>query len=138
MKWIVTANSNKCCFYSYDSEHLKELKALVHPESNFQELIIDKPVHYKVDDSRPGAYEPHTEPQKIESEKFVQEIAKELNHGRVHNQFDGLVIIMPAQMEGLLSKHLNKEVQSSVKEVLHKNIIDFPKNELHAYIREHV
>ncbi|WED43536.1 host attachment protein [Legionella cardiaca] len=140
MKWIVAANSNECCFYVYDSKHLDALKSLTHSKAKLQnrELVTDSPGSYKAGNYIHGAYESRTEPEKVESEKFVQEIAQELNDGRVRNQFDGLVIIMPAQMEGLLSKHLNKEVKEQVETVLHKNIMNFSKNKLQDYIKSHI
>ncbi|ASQ45490.1 host attachment protein [Legionella clemsonensis] len=140
MKWIVTANSNACCFYSYDSKKLDALKSLTHPKGKLQnrELVTDRPGRYKLGESTRGAYEPQTEPEKVESEKFAQEIARELNNGRVHHQFDGLIIIMPAQMEGLLSKHLNKEVKEQIHVILHKNIMDFSRSELQDYIKRHI
>lgn len=138
MKWIVTANTNDCHIYEYDVDVLKTIKHMSHPESKLQskEYLTDRPGHYKTQGGNRGAYDPHTEPEEVELEEFVREIATELNEARNRHCYDDLVFIMPAKVEGLLSKTLNKHVNEMVKLRIHKNTMNLSEKELLEFFKK--
>ena len=140
MKWIITANTNKCCIYDYQKNDLQLLKEINHPENKLKssELGTDKPGRYKTSTSNRGAYSPHTELDEIKVDDFARELAKELNEARNRNDYDELVIIMPAQMDGLLSKHLDKNVKELIKQTIQKNIMHSSEKELLDFLNENM
>src|SRR5687767_11279660 len=118
MKWIITANTNHCCIYEYQGNALSLIKEIDHPENKLKdsELSSDKPGRYNSNNSiGGGAYSPHTEIEDVQDNDFAREIARELREEKNKNTYKELIIIMPAQIEGLFSKHLNKNVKGVIK-----------------------
>lgn len=138
MKWIITANTNNSRIYNYQSNELKLIKEIDHPENKLKshELGSDKPGRYQSNDSSRGAFSPHTALDEINVDDFAREIAVELNEARNQNAYDELVVIMPAQMEGLFSKHLNKNVKALIKHTIQKNIMHLSEKELLDFLNE--
>jgi protein required for attachment to host cells len=83
------------------------------------------------------SYAPHTEIEDIQDNDFAREIATELNEARNKNIYKELVIIMPDQIEGLFSKHLNKNVNDLIKLTIQKNIMHLTEKELFGYLGEY-
>jgi protein required for attachment to host cells len=140
MKWIVTANTNNCHIYEYQENDLELLKEISRPENKLKESEIgsDKPGRYNSSNSTGGgAFAPHTEIEDVQDNDFAREIATELNEARNKNICNELVIIMPAQIEGLFSKHINKNVHDLIKLTIHKNMMHLSKKELLGYLDEY-
>lgn len=140
MKWIVTANTNNCRIYEHHNNALNLLKEINYPENKLKESEIgsDKPGRYNSSNSMGGGvYAPHTEIEDIQDNDFAREIAIELNEARNKNSYKELVIVMPAQIEGLFSKHLNKNVKDLIKLTIQKNIMHLSEKELLGYLDEH-
>lgn len=139
MEWIVTANTNNCRIYEYHDNALNLLKEISRPENKLKdsEISSDKPGRYNSSNSSGGGtYAPHTEIEDIQDNDFAREIALELNEARNQNSYKKLVIIMPAQIEGLFSKHLNKNVKDLIKLTIQKNIMHLSEKELIGYLDE--
>lgn len=140
MKWIVTANTNNCRIYEFHDNTLKLFKEINHPENKLKDSEIgsDKPGRYNSSNSiGGGTYAPHTEIEDIQDSDFSREIAIELNEARNKNIYKELIVIMPAQIEGLFSKHLNKNVKDLIKLTIQKNIMHLSEKELFNYLDEH-
>jgi len=140
MKWIVTANTNDCRIYEYYDNALSLIKEISHPENKLKEseVVSDKPGRYNSSNSMGGGvYAPHTEIEDVQDNDFAREVAMELNEARNKNTYKELVIIMPAQIEGLFSKHLNKNVKDLIKLTLQKNIMHLSEKELFDYLGEY-
>ena len=139
MKWIITANTNECCIYEYDKKVLQLFKELHHPENKLQniDLVTDKSGQY---DSRAshGTYSSRKEPKDIKIETFVKGIAEELNEKKKQYIKDQIVLIMPAKIEGLLTKNLEKEIKDLIAQTIHKNIMYMSFQELNHFINEKV
>lgn len=140
MKWIVTANTNSCRIYEHHDNALNLLKEINHPENKLKDSEIgsDKPGRYNSSHSMSrGVYAPHTEIGDIQDSDFAREIAVELNEARNKNAYKELIIIMPAQIEGLFLKHLNKNVKDLITLTLQKNIMHLSEKELSAYLDDY-
>lgn len=139
MKLVVNTNTNKCRIYHYDKHpaQLTFLKELNHPESKLRssEITSDRPGHYQGGESARGAYSPHMEPKEIEIDNFSREIAKELNQERNNKQYDELIVIAPAQMNGLLFEHINKHVKEMVINKIQKNLLHMADHELLEFLQ---
>lgn len=140
MKWIITANTNECRIYSYQRDALTLIKEINHPENKLKnsELGSDKPGRYQSNNANRGAYSPHTELGEINIDNFAREIATDLNDARNRNNYDELVIVMPAQIDGLVEKHLNKNVRELIKNTIQKNIMHLSEKELLEYLGENM
>jgi len=139
MKWIVTANTNDCCIYEYHDNDLKLIKQISRPENKLKdsELSSDKPGRYNSSNSTGGgAYAPHTEIEDVQDNNFAREVAIELNEARNKNKYRELVIIMPAQIEGLFLNHLNSKVKELIEHTIQKNIMHLSEKELLDYLSE--
>jgi protein required for attachment to host cells len=140
MKWIVIANTNNCRIYEYHKNDLNLIQEISHPENKLKEREVgsDKPGRYNSSNSTSrGAYVPHTEIEEIQDNDFAREMATTLNEARNKNTYEELVIIMPAQIEGLFSKHLNKNVKDLIKLTIQKNIMHLSEKELFSYLHEY-
>lgn len=138
MKWIVTANTNDCCIYEYHDNGLKLIKEISHPENKLKEseLSSDKPGRYNLSNSTGGggAYSPHTDIEDVQDNNFAREVARELNEARNKNNYKELVIVMPAQIEGLFLNHLNNNVKELITHTIQKNIMHLSEKELLDYL----
>lgn len=142
MKWIITANSNNCRIYDYHKKlnELKLIKEIDRPENKLKsgDLVSDKPGRYKTDSKIGSAYSPATDPEEVNIDNFARELATELDEARNKHDYDELVVIMPPQMDGLFSQHLNKHVKALIKQNIQKNIMHLSEHELLDYLNENL
>ncbi|KTD17060.1 host attachment protein [Legionella jordanis] len=142
MKWIVTANSNDCRIYNYEqkSHQLKLIKEMKAPENKQKtsEIVSDRQGRYQTMGPGHGAYSQPTDPEEIQIDNFARKVAHELEHGRTHQDYDGLVFIMGSDIEGLVEQHLNKNVKNMIKKNIHKNMMHLNERELSDYLKDHL
>lgn len=142
MKWIIIANSNDCRIYEYQKKlnRLTLIKEINHPENKLKskDLGTDRPGHYNSSTSARGSYSQPTELNEINFENFARELAAGLDKERINHDFDELVVIMPAHMEGLFLRHLNKNVKELITKSLQKNIMHFSEPELLDYLHQNL
>ncbi|HAT8564401.1 TPA: host attachment protein [Legionella pneumophila] len=142
MKWIMIANSNECRIYDYQKKlnQLTFIKEINHPENKLKskDLGTDSPGHYNTSTSARGAFSQPTELNEINFENFARELAECLDEERMNHDFDELVVIMPAHMEGLFLRHLNKNVKILITKTLQKNMMHCSEPELLEYLQEHL
>lgn len=142
MKWIVTANTNQCRIYNYHKtpEKLKLLKEIEHPENKLKtsELVSDQPGHYATAGTARGAFSQETDPDMVKRDEFARQLAHELEHEKNEQHYDELITIMPAEFEGMLFHHLNKQVKSRIKNNISKNLMHLSEHELLAYLHQHL
>lgn len=138
MKWIMVANSNDCRIYQYDRhmKHFSLVDEINHPENKLKtyDLISDGPGHYKSGANNRGSFAPETDYLDCAIDRFAREMAIRLNKGRNQKAYDDLTLLMPPAMEGLLNKHLNKNIFSSIHHVIQKNLMHLSEHELKKYI----
>jgi len=138
MKWIMVANSNDCRIYEYDHDvkDLTLVDEINHPENRLREhnLRPDRPGQYKSREANRGSYAPEIGALDIAIDDFAREMAERLDTGRNQHAYDDLTLLMPAAMEGLLLKHLNKNVAGSVHHIIQKNLMHLSEHELKKYL----
>lgn len=136
---VVITDSNTAKTYRYEKGKAKVtlLKEITHPASKLKssELGSDRPGHYKAGAGR-GAYSPHMQPKEVEIDTFAREIAKELNHERVLNEYDGLIVISPPHMMGLLEQHFDKHVKELILNAISKDLMHYTDRELVEFLKD--
>ncbi|MDP3561669.1 MAG: host attachment protein [Legionellaceae bacterium] len=138
MKWIMVANSNDCRIYEYDKniKKLTLINEISHPENKLKnrDLITDRPGHYSLNATTRGSYEPEMNTHDTAVNKFAKEMALYLNAGRNKHAYDQLILLMPPVMEGLLIKHLKKQIFSYIEQIVQKNLVNLSEHELKLYV----
>jgi len=139
---VINTNSNTCKIYHYKKSpaELTLLKELTHPESRLksENLTADKPGKYRSDTAGSGgAFTQRTDPKEIEIENFSREIAKEIDLGRVRNDFEKLILIAPPHMTGLLFQHLNKHAKDLIVNHIQKDLQHLKDHELLDFLKMH-
>ncbi len=138
MKWIMVANSNDCRIYEYDQhiEKLNLIDEIKHPENRLKnhDLDTDRPGHYQSPGFARGAYEPEKTTHDHAVENFAREMALKLNAGRNKHAYESLVLLMPPAIEGLLLKHLKKQILCMVQQIIQKNMVHLSEHELKQYL----
>ena len=138
MKWIMLANSNDCRIYGYDRhiEDLSLVEEIKHPENKFKnhDLDCDRPGHYKTSTGGRGAYVPEKTSHDAAVEHFVRQMASRLNAGRTHHEYESLVLLVPPMIEGMLLKHLKKQIGESICQIIQKNMMHLNEHELKQYL----
>lgn len=134
MLWTVIASTDHCKIYEFDrkNKELHLIKQLIHPESRKkdQDLVSDKPGHYKSHNFNRGAFIPDTSPKEVVLEEFARQIANELDLARSQNQYKNLVLISQPKMMGLIQKANNAHVKNLILETINKDNIHFTESEI--------
>lgn len=135
--WVVVANSTQArIFKAGTARNLKEVEALVHPESRLHEgdIIADKAGCSSdgVCDGR-SAWEQETSPKRREMINFAKELTHHLEDARNHDEFGKLYIAAsPAflgqirhEMSGPLTQYLAGEVDKDITHLQPKEIREY-------------
>ncbi|HLQ25053.1 MAG TPA: host attachment protein [Acidiferrobacterales bacterium] len=138
--WILAANGSQARLFANvgSTTELRLLKEFTHPESREKgsELVTDRTGLYESTRNKHGAFTPTIGPKQNAMEHFAIQLAKELEHGRVDNQYEQLVLIAPPHFLGLLTGHLNDHVRSLVHRKIKKNYTELAAGELAALIKQ--
>lgn len=142
MKWILIANTNDALIYEFKKkpEKPKLIKEIFHDENKLKtsQIVSDRQGHYNTSHASRGAYSPKTDPTQVNLDNFARELAQILNDARVKQKFDEIFLIIPAQMEGTLFHHLDKNTKAFITKTIQKNIMHLSEHELENYIEDHV
>ncbi|WP_131781061.1 host attachment protein [Legionella gresilensis] len=140
MKWIILANTNECRIYYYDKKsNIRVYKEISHPENKLknQDLDTDKPGRYAISGSATrGTFTERNSSIDYNIDRFAHEIAQELEQADNHNQYEAVTLIMPAQLYGLVHHYLSNKIQNKIKQVIQKNIMNLPEQELADYLKK--
>lgn len=141
MQLVINANAASCRIYHYTKQPLKLtlLKEILHPENRLKDSDIysDRNGHYQGGESSRGAYSPHMDAKAVLLDNFAREITHELNHERLKNGLDGIVIIAPPHMDGLLYQHLDKNTKGMVRHNIKKDLLHLQDKALLDFLQEH-
>lgn len=141
MYWIVVANTN--CYRIYTYDHKNYLLAHLAEESDpdakkrTSELVSDEQGHYQTSQPARGAYSPHTDPKENEILHFLKKLADVLEEGRTNNEFEKIIFIATPQVNGLLTKQLNKHLSNLFLNHIKKDVTQLNQNELNKFIKDH-
>ncbi|MEX1200344.1 MAG: host attachment protein [Methylophaga sp.] len=136
-KWIVVAESSRARIFAVDSKNqpLIEIDDLVNPASRVQnhDLVADRPGRHSRGSSQ-HALEPHSDPQKLQAQRFAQSLSDRLEAGRVGGDFNDLVIVAPSGFMGLLRQQIGHTTQKHISHTLTKNLIQKSEAQIRDYI----
>lgn len=126
--WIVVTDASRGRILSFDAgskQKWKLLKELDHPASRAKgtDLLTDAPGRQQQSFGRGArpAMEPHTDPKDVEKERFVRELAKELDRAHAHREYDRLVLVAAPQCLGMLRGAVSSVVEKSIVSTLDKD-----------------
>lgn len=136
--WIIVFDSTICRIYQYNKNQLVLIKELQHPENKLRDIDItsDKPGRYQSRGYAHGAYSQESDPKEIKIENFSREIAHVLDHGRNTQAYENIILVASPHMNGLLIKHLNKQVKNLIIHNIEKNLIPLTENDLLVHLKE--
>lgn len=136
--WIMVANASQAKLFANHGpkKGLQFIKELIHPESREKtsNLVSDRsgansgPGH--------GAFIQATDPKHHEAERFAQEVARELDDGRVNNAYDRLILVASAPFMGLVNNCLPGQVRSKVSESIDKDYTRLPVKDLAVHLEQ--
>lgn len=136
--WILVSNasSGKILKNTGPNKGLEIVKAFEHPQSREKnaDLVSDRPGHNPGAGNGHGSFVPATSPKEHEAEVFALELARELDSGRVANQFVRLVLVAPPAFLGQLNRRLNDAVKGLVSASLEKDYTRASDKELAQYL----
>ncbi len=132
--WIMVANASHAKLFRNDGpkKGLQLIKELLHPESREKasELVSDRIGNF----AGSGSYAQATEPKEVEAERFAAEIAHELEHGRVNNDYEKLILVTSSHFMGLLNNRLTQQVRNKISESINKDYTSLPVKELTGHL----
>ena len=141
MQLVINANAALCRIYHYTKSPFKLtlLKEIIHPENRLKDSDIysDRNGHYQAGEHSRGAYSPHMDAKAVLLDNFAREITHEINHERMKNGLDGIVIISPPHMDGLLYQHLDKHVKNMVVHNIKKDLLHMKDDALLSFLQLH-
>lgn len=142
MKWLITANTNKCRIYecNHALDELKLIKTIERPENKLKtsDVVSDRQGRYNTSGPSRGTFEQPTDPEDNLVDNFARELACDLEKERNQGHYDELLVVMPAQMDGLLNHHLNQNVKALIKHDIHKNIMRLSEPQLIDFLHHNL
>lgn len=142
--WLLVANASKATIYAIDKkqfvkgkEKLTLVKELTHPESRKKdiELTSDRSGHYQARGGEGhGSFIESTDPKQYEAEVFAKEVVRELEAGRVKNQYNELILVVPPQFYGLLHQNLHHPLQQIIVKIIEKDYTKDPEKTLEQHL----
>lgn len=136
--WIIVANSNCARIFQMEKGKgdLKELEALVHPESRLREhdLVSDKPGRgYESFGMERHAIEPKTSAKRQEFIDFAKHLTRHLESARKKGEFECLFVAATPVFLGVLRQALDKNTAQLIEREIDKDIIHLTPEEISKY-----
>ncbi len=135
--WIMVANASQAKLFANHGPNrgLELVKELNHPESREKtsNLVSDRLGAMGMGH---GAFKQATDPKYHEAERFAQEVARELDAGRVRNAYDRLILVASAPFMGLMNASLPGQVRSKVSESIDKDYTRLPVKKLADHLEQ--
>lgn len=136
--WIMVANASHAKLFTNNGPNrgLELVKEFEHPESREKaaELVSDRIGNY----AGSGSYAQPTSPKEHEADRFAQQIAHELEQGRVSNAYEKLIVVTSSHFMGLLNNRISQQVKNKISESINKDYTQMPVKELTGYLESHV
>lgn len=137
--WIVVANQQLARIYARARKFgdLVEVKRLENAagQKSARDLVSDRPGR-AFESAGPGrhAMEPPTDPKDQEADRFAREIAREVEAGRTHDQFGGIVLVAGPAFLGRLRHTLSDAARKMVEREVDKNFQHFDAAEIRSFL----
>jgi len=137
-KWYVVASSAEARIYQWDktSSQVVCLIKLEHSANRMKghELSSDRPGNNQSAGNGHGAYIEKHHPKEYEAENFAIEISHYLINKKNGNHFTNLVIAASPHFHGLLNKHFDKNLTSSISGNIKKDLTSVKEDELRSVL----
>ena len=137
--WILTANESLAKIFRLGPfPHIEEIHAIEHPESRLlnQELVSSKPGRvFDRGGINRHSYEPKSDPQTLEIEKFAKEISVFLGKALQNKEFQKLYVFAGPAFLGFLRQSLSAQVQACIISEVDKDIVHEDKNSIEKRIK---
>ncbi|MEW6677186.1 MAG: host attachment protein [Pseudomonadota bacterium] len=136
--WIMVANASQAKLFANKGPNkgLEFVKEFLHPQSRAKTstLVSDR----SGSNSGPGhgAFVQATDPKHHEAERFAQEVARELDEGRIKNAYDRLILVASAPFMGLVNTRLSGQVRSKVSESIDRDYTRLPVKDLAGHLQQ--
>lgn len=133
--WILVADHARARLFSpnQDAGALTELKDFVNPEGMHPAQAYSherSPRTFESVGAARHAIEPHTSAEEKVARRFAHELAEALEHGRVEQRFERLLLVAPPRFLGTLQEVLNKHVRACVSAHLDKDLTLLPREQI--------
>lgn len=136
--WLIVCNSIKADIFDISKNKLngspksRLLKEFEHPEGRMKgvDLVADGPGHYKARGRGRGKFTAQTTPHETELLQFAHQIAKFLEHERVNQHYQSLIVCAGPHFQGVLEKCLSSHVKQMVTKHIIKDYIPLEGNQL--------
>ncbi len=137
--WILAANSGNATLYSADAPigPLTEIETFDNPEARVKEMELSSDRKGRSFDSQGAgrhAVEVQVGPKEQEQIRFAKTIVDRLEHGRVSNAFDHLVVVAAPAFLGQLRAHFHAPLSAMVAHEIDKDYTSMRADELRAHL----
>lgn len=136
--WIMVANASQAKLFANHGPKrgLELVKEFLHPESREKTSNLVSDRSGANSGTGHGAYIQATDPKHHEAERFAQEVARELDAGRVKNAYDRLILVASAPFMGLVNSCLPGQVRNKISESIDKDYTRLPVKELAGHLEQ--
>jgi len=136
--WILVANASAAYLYANygPKKGLQKLKEFEHNASRGKalDLVSDRPGQYNGHGNGHGSFMPATDPKQNEAQHFALQLAKELDHGRIANSYQRLILVASAPFIGLINGNLGSHVRILVSDSFEKDYTKISKKQLTKHL----
>lgn len=138
--WVLVASDANAKLYRMSHfPKIEQIHTFEHPESRLlnHELVSSKPGrNFDRTGTNRHSYEPKSDPQQLEAEKFAKEVSDYLHHALQNKEFDHLYLFAGPTFLGFLRQHLDPQVTSRIKAEAAKDLSKREKSEIETHIAE--
>lgn len=136
--WVLTANEAQAkLFKIVQFPKIEQIHSFEHPESRLQnhELVSSKPGRsFDRMGTNRHTYEPKSDPQSLEIEKFAKELNEYLSKALQNKEFDHLYLFAGPYFLGVFRQHLCPHVAAKIKAEVPKDLVKQEKGDIEALI----
>jgi protein required for attachment to host cells len=137
--WVVVANSNFYKIYHYDKNDFSLIAEQSDPDAKKrnQDLTSDREGRF-TSSAGIGTYDGHADAKKDEIERFLVNAVDKCEEGRVSHKYNKVILLVPSRVDGILAKHMNKNLKQLVVNNVKQDLTHLSEKELHHYVRDFV
>ena len=140
--WILVADASQAKIFTKTQKEpeLLLVKEFSHPESRLkgEKLASDRPGHYQSKGTGHGAFVERSDPKEYEIDRFAQELAEEIESGRIQHSYNRLVVVAPPHFQVLLNKHFNDNISQVIEAKVEKEYTKLNEKELLSELKNYI
>ncbi len=140
--WIVVANASEARIYVNRgiNKGLEKQGEFSHPESRKKgsELVTDRAGYMQSAGNGHGARQPATHPKQHQHESFARKLARHLDHARIANSYQRLIVVAEPHFRGLLNGALGNRVRELINGTIDRDYTKATERELAGYLGRYI